>query len=287
VSQPPTLDSTTSTRSSVPDARGVHLRPPGQVSTRELMLRWRESGDRWARDALVDRFAPMARRLARRYVTSNEPLEDLVQVASIGLLAAINRFDPDRGTPFAGFAIPTILGELRRHFRDIGWAVHVPRGPQEMALRIDQAARDLATRTGRSPGVSQIAQYLEVDIEQVLAGLEAGGAHFAMSLDAPASAADGEDKEPLHASLGGVDDGYALVEITASLAAAIPRLPYLERQALTLRLREGLKQAEIAEQLGCSQMQVSRLLRRAHARLRGLTDPDITQWGANDRASVL
>jgi RNA polymerase sigma-B factor len=261
------LDSRPITQPPAPDARGVHLRPPGQVSTRELVLRWRECGDRWARDALVDRFGPMTRRLARRYVTSAEPLEDLVQVASVGLLAAVNRFDPDLGIPFPAFAIPTILGELRRYFRDVGWAVHVPRGPQEMALRVDQASRDLAVRTGRAPNVSELAQYLEVDTEQVLAGLEAGNAHFARSLDAPASASDSDDSEPLLATVGS----------TASLAAAMMRLPYLERRALTLRLRSDLKQTEIAEQLDCSQMQVSRLLRRANARLRELTDPDTVQ----------
>jgi RNA polymerase sigma-B factor len=273
VSRPATLDSRPSTQFPSPDARDVHLRPPGQVSTRELILRWRECGEGWARDALVDRFGPMTRRLARRYVTSAEPFEDLVQVASVGLLAAINRFDPDRGIPFPAFAIPTILGELRRYFRDVGWSVHVPRGPQEMALRVDQASRDLAARTGRAPSVSELAQYLEVDTEQVLVGLEAGTAHFATSLDAPISAADGEDKEPLHATVGSVEEGYALVETTASLAAAMTRLPYLERQAMTLRLRSDLKQTEIAAHLGCSQMQVSRLLRRANARLRELTDP--------------
>jgi RNA polymerase sigma-B factor len=258
--------------------RDVRLRRAEHVPTHVLALRWRECGDRWARDALVDRFRPLARRLARRYVTSAEPLEDLVQVASLGLLAAVNRFDPNQGTPFTAFAIPTILGELKRYFRDVGWSAHVPRGAQEMALRVDQASRDLAAHTGRAPNVGELAQYLEVDTEQVLAGLEAGSAHFAISLDAPVATPDAEDREPLHAHVGEVEDGYALVEMTASLAAAMPRLPYLERQALTMRLRDNLKQTEIAEQLGCSQMQVSRLLRRAGTRLRQLTDADTTQW---------
>jgi RNA polymerase sigma-B factor len=240
-----------------------------------LALRWREYGDRWARDALVDRFRPLARRLARRYVTSAEPLEDLVQVASVGLVAAVNRFDPNRGTAFPAFAIPTILGELKRYFRDVGWSAHVPRGTQEMALRVDQASRDLAAHTGRAPNVSELAQYLEVDTEQVLAGLEAGSAHFATSLDAPAATLDAEDREPLHAYVGEVEDGYALVELTASLAAAMSRLPYLERRALALRLSDNLKQTEIAERLGCSQMQVSRLLRRATTRLGEMLDPPV------------
>jgi RNA polymerase sigma-B factor len=241
-----------------------------------LAWRWRECGDRWARDALIDRFRPLARRLARRYVTSAEPLEDLVQVASVGLVAAVDRFDPDRGTAFTAFAIPTILGELKRYFRDVGWSAHVPRGAQEMALRVDQASRDLTAHTGRTPNVGQLAQYLELDTEQVLAGLEAGSAHFATSLDAPVATPDTEDREPLHTYVGALEDGYALVEMTASLAAAMPRLPYLERRALTMRLGDNLKQTEIAERLGCSQMQVSRLLRRAATRLRELTEPDTT-----------
>jgi RNA polymerase sigma-B factor len=246
-----------------------------------LTTRWYERGDRWARDALIDRFRPLARRLARRYATGAEPLEDLMQVASVGLVAAVNRFDPNRGIPFPAFAIPTILGELKRYFRDAGWSAHVPRGAQEMALRVDQASQDLAAHTGHAPNVSELAQYLEIDPEQVLAGLEAGGAHFAMSLDAPVATSDPEDREPLHASVGEVEDGYALVEMTASLAAAMPRLPYLERRALIMRLGDNLKQTEIADRLGCSQMQVSRLLRRACTRLRELTDPD-TRERADD-----
>jgi RNA polymerase sigma-B factor len=243
-----------------------------RIPTHDLALQWHEYGDRWARDALIDRFRPLARSLARRYATSAEPLEDLTQVASVGLVAAVNRFDPTRGTTFTAFAIPTILGELKRHFRDAGWAVHVPRGAQEMALRIDHASRELAASTGRAPDIGALAEYLEVDTEEVLAGLEAASAHFATSLDAPAAAFDVDEREPLHAYVGEVDDGYALVEMTASLASAMPRLPYLERRALSMRLRDNLKQIEIAHQLGCSQMQVSRLLRRAVGGLRELTD---------------
>jgi RNA polymerase sigma-B factor len=256
--------------------RDLRLRRPEQVPTEALALRWRDYGDRWARDALIDRYRPLARRLARRYLSSAEPFEDLVQVASVGLVAAVERFDPHRGTPFTGFAIPTILGELKRYFRDTGWSAHVPRGAQEAALRVEDASQQLAARTGRAPNVGELAQYLELDTEQVLAGLEAGSAHFAVSLDAPVATPDTDDHEPLHAHVGELDDGYALVEMTASLAAALPRLPYLERQALILRLRDNLKQTEIAEQLNCSQMQVSRLLRRGCTRLSELTDLDVT-----------
>ena len=248
--------------------RDIRLCRVDQIPTQALAWRWRECGDRWARDALIDRFRPLARRLARRYVTSAEPLDDLVQVASVGLVAAVNRFDPSRGTAFTAFAIPTILGELKRYFRDAGWSAHVPRGAQEMALRVGQASRDLAADTGRAPNVGDLAQYLEVDTEEVLAGLEAGSAHFAMSLDAPSAGPDTENREPFHAYVGTVEDGYAVVELNASLAAAMPRLPYLERRALSMRLERDIKQSEIGAQLGCSQMQVSRLLGRATTRLR-------------------
>jgi RNA polymerase sigma-B factor len=254
----------------------VRVRQAETMPTSVLTLRWREHGDRWARDALFDRFLPLAYRLARRYDSRNEPFEDLAQVASIGLLGAIDRFDPDRGVTFPAFAIPTILGELKRYFRNSGWSVHVPRGPQELALRIEQASKRLGARTGHSPSVNEIAQYLELDAEDVIAGLDAGSAHYALSLDAPAAGPDVERPEPLVATVGELDDGYGLVELSASLAAAMTRLPYLERRALTMRLRDDLTQSQIAERLDCSQMQVSRLLRRAVHRLRELTDPAIS-----------
>jgi RNA polymerase sigma-B factor len=253
----------------------VRPRRAENLTTNDLALRWRERDDRWARDALFERYRPLARKLARRYSSSNEPFEDLAQVASVGLLGAIDRFDPRRGVTFTAFAVPTILGELKRYFRNAGWSVHVPRGAQEMALRVEQVSRQLAARTGHSPSVDEIAQYLEVDAEDVLAALEAGSAHYAISLDAPAAGPDPEQPEPLAACVGEIDHGYGLVEMSASLATAMTRLPYLERQALTMRLRENIRQSEIAERLGCSQMQVSRLLRRAGEKLRELTDPDM------------
>jgi RNA polymerase sigma-B factor len=244
---------------------------PDRVSA--LALRWRQHGDRGAREELFEQFRPLARRLAGRYSNPHEPLEDLVQVAYVGLLGAVDRFDPRRGVRFPSFAIPTILGELKRYFRNTGWSAHVPRGAQEMALRVDRAARRLAADTGRAPNVEQLAQYLEVDVEDVIGGLDAGSAHYSISLDAPAPGGDAEEPQSLGDGLGNRDEGYGLVEAKLSLAAAMTRLPLLERRALTLRLDEELKQAEIAQRLGCSQMHVSRLLRRAQARLVELTDP--------------
>jgi len=246
-----------------------------------LVARWREDMDEQARDELFQRFLPLARRLASRYTNPHEPMEDLAQVASVGLLGAIDRFDPDRGVRFPAFAIPTILGELKRYFRNTGWSAHVPRGAQEMALRVDRAVREITARTGRHPSVGEISEYLELSPEDVLTGLDAGTAHYSVSLDAPVSAADPDEPDTLGDNLGHVDERYGLVETTISLSASVSRLPYLERKALSLRLEQGMKQTEIARELGCSQMQVSRLLRRAAAKLRDMTDPDLD--GASGR----
>jgi RNA polymerase sigma-B factor len=247
-----------------------------RAGTDILVRRCRDDHDHAARDELFARYAPLARRLAGRYHRNRyEPLEDLVQVASVGLLAAIDRFDPDRGMPFEAFAIPTILGELKRHFRNTGWSVHVPRGAQELALRIDTAVQQITSQTGRQPHVHELAKYLAVNPEEVLAGLETATAHYAVSLDAPVARADGEQVETLGDGIGVTDDGYRLIETAAGLSAAAKHLPYLERRALALRLGHNLKQSEIAQELDCSQMQVSRLLRRAGARLRELTDPSV------------
>ncbi len=237
------------------------------VDTDVLVARWQNEADPEARDILFERFAPMARRLARRYHNPHEPFDDLFQVACLGLVAAINRFDSSRGTSFPSYAIPTILGELKRHFRNTGWAVHVPRGAQEMAMRVELASREIFERSGRDPTIAEMAEYLEVSPEAVLEGLEAGTGHYASSLDAPVGAADPEEATHLIDTIGRTDDAYGVVEASASLAEAVKRLPYVERQALTLRLSRAMKQMDIARELGCSQMQVSRLLRRAGQRL--------------------
>jgi RNA polymerase sigma-B factor len=234
------------------------------------------AGRRAARDELVRRNLPLARRLAARYRNPHEPYDDLVQVASLGLLKAVDRFDPEFGRPFSSFATPTILGELRRHFRDTGWSAHVPRGAQELALRVQKVAGELTDRHGRSPTVTEIARELEVELEPVLQALEASRAHYATSMDAPTNASEADDSEPLtlHDQTGVPDTGYSLVETSTSLAAGIARLPFIEREAITLRLQDDLTQSEIAERLGCSQMQVSRLLRRAAHRLAPAVDGD-------------
>jgi RNA polymerase sigma-B factor len=271
------------TRSS-PDVR----RPANLVSDNaELMVRCHDGADPEAREELFTRFLPLARKLASRYSNPHEPIEDLVQVASIGLLGAIDRFDPERGVRFPAFAIPTILGELKRYFRNTGWTAHVPRGAQELALRVDRAARQIEARSGHHPSVAELGQFLEIPLEDVLVGLDAGTAHYAVSLDAPLSIGEDEDQlDTLGDSLGDVDESYGLVETSLSLSAALGHLPHLERQALTLRLEHDMKQTEIARELGCSQMQVSRLLRRAATRLREMTDPALDGDGEGDAPSA-
>ena len=239
-------------------------------ATNELLRRWHADADRAARDALVERFMPVGRRLANRYRSAHEPIDDLIQVAAVGLLGAIDRFDPDREIPFLSFAIPTILGELKRYFRDTGWSVHVPRGPQEMALQVARAADQMTARSGRQPRVRELAEYLELSPEEVVAALDAGHAHHATSLEAPLASGGADEPQTLIETIGHTEDGYGLVETAASLSVAITRLPYLERRALQMRLQHDLRQQDIAAQLGCSQMQVSRLLRRAAAHLREL-----------------
>jgi RNA polymerase sigma-B factor len=243
-----------------------------QPDGRELFRRWRDDGDRAAREQLVVRHLSLARKLATRYGRTQEPFEDLFQVASLGLLKAIDRFDPDRGIAFTSFAVPTILGELKRHFRDKGWAVHLPRGLQELVLRIQDADAKLGSNSRRSPTVDEIAEYLNLETEQVLEGLEAIAAHHATSMDQPIEAGQDEGTSTPHDTVGSDDEGYALVDTSASLAAAVRQLRRADREVLALRFRDDLKQSEIAEKIGVSQMQVSRILRRATDQLRETVD---------------
>ena len=255
---------------------------------RELFERAHQ-GDAGAREKLVDQYLALARRLARRYHRSSEPFDDLVQVANLGLLKAIDRFDPSRGVAFTSFAVPTILGELKRHFRDTGWAVHVPRALHERALRVDTTQRLLEGRLGRSPDVHEIATELGLDLEDVLDAMQASGAYEALSIDAPGHSDEG-DHDGLVDSLGQEDSGIELAEERATVAATIRRLPIRDRQVLELRFGRDMTQTEIAKRIGVSQMQVSRIIRRALDRLREMADeadPDASPsaLGAHRRAS--
>ncbi|MGI8713246.1 MAG: SigB/SigF/SigG family RNA polymerase sigma factor [Solirubrobacteraceae bacterium] len=222
-----------------------------------------------ARDTLIERFLPLARKLARRYAGSNEPYEDLVQVASLGLVKAVERFDPGRGFAFTSFAVPTIVGELKRYFRDTAWALHVDRSAQERARKIAEGRREVSSRQGRSPTVPELAQYLECSEEEVLDGLQTAEAYDTVSLDAPRGG-EGEAEKRLD-TLGGDDDRLGMVDEQATVFAAAQNLPERERQILYLRFGEDLTQTEIAERVGVSQMQVSRLLRKSVRRLQELT----------------
>ncbi len=232
-----------------------------------MFLRCQRDGDAAARAELVERFLPLARRLARRYEQASEPLDDLVQVASLALLKAIDRFDPERGDAFSSYAAPTILGELKRHFRDSSWALHVPRGMQERVLAVNAAVDALSRGLGRSPTAKEIAEHLELPVEEVLEALEAGAAYSTTSIDSPRSASD-EEQSTIAETLGETDGRLDLVEDSATVYRGLRALPERERSIIYLRFAEGLTQAEIAERIGISQMHVSRLIRRAIQRVR-------------------
>jgi RNA polymerase sigma-B factor len=238
-----------------------------------LFDRWQNGKDRSARDELVERFLPLARKLARRYSGAREPFEDLLQVASLGLVKAVDRFDSSRGTAFSSFAVPTILGELKRYFRDLGWAVHVPRGAQERAVKVEEAQQTLSARSGHAPTVTEIAEYLEFSIEDVLDALETSRAHHAASLDAPYDDGEGESGTVVDA-FGEEDPDLRLAADRLTVGVAARQLSDRERWVLELRFVHDLTQTQIAERIGVSQMQVSRILRRSIAQLSELTELD-------------
>jgi RNA polymerase sigma-B factor len=249
--------------------------PTPKDDPRQLFLRWQQQGDHAAREALVQRFMPLTRSLARRYGRSSEPFEDLLQVASLGLLKALDRFNPERGYPFQSFAVPTILGEMRRYFRDSGWAVHMPRGTQERALKVRDAQEHLTSERGRAPTVNQLAEYLECDVEEIVDALQATQAYESLSLDAPRP--DASDGVMTYGdTMGHEDERYELVELDATLTAVLQHIPVREREILHMRFVEDLTQTEIAARVGISQMQVSRLLRRSLEQLRTLTQAEQT-----------
>jgi RNA polymerase sigma-B factor len=220
---------------------------------RLLFARLRRHGRAEDRERLVRRYLPLAHSLAARYRGSEEPFEDLLQVAYVGLLNAVDRFDPARGTAFSSFAVPTILGELRRHFRDRTWAVRVPRDGQELYLRIERARDTLAVALGRQPTTAELAAHLGATEEQVLHALHLDGAYRADPLDVPAP---------------DIDDGFERAEERAVLATLLPVLTPLEAAVVHLRFHEDLTQERIAQRVGVTQMTVSRVLRRSIARLR-------------------
>ena len=254
----------------VPRGRDTQLGVGGHADAHSLFVAWQRDGDQRARERLVERYMPLARRLARRYVRGTEPMDDLLQVATIGLVNAVDRFDVSRERPFPAFAVPTILGEMRRYFRDAGWALHVPRTAKERALEVREAAAELHARDGRSPTASQLAEYLELEIDDVLDAMAAMDAHETSSLDAPRPSDDGPGVSYAD-SLGEEDERFDLIECDATLCAALGELKPRDRSILRMRYVEELTQAEIARRIGVSQMHVSRLLRRSVEKLQLLT----------------
>jgi RNA polymerase sigma-B factor len=231
-----------------------------------LLVRYHREGDLAAREELVQRLLPLARDLALRYTYTNEPFEDLLQVASLGLIKAIDRFAPARGTKFTSYAAPTILGELKRHFRDKGWALHVPRRLQERTHAVSRETEVLSKALGRSPKVREVAAGIGCSVEDVLEAQEAAANYEAASLDSP-TARDDDEAVPLVDMMGGDDSAYELVERRDAIASTWKALPDEERKVLELRFTSDLTQREIGNRMGCSQMHVSRLLRRALNRL--------------------
>jgi RNA polymerase sigma-B factor len=239
----------------------------GLAQEDELLRRFAETRDPALREELVNRFLPLARSLAMRYAGGAEPTDDLVQVASVGLMGALERFDPSRGVPFAAFAGPTILGELRRHFRDRVWTLRVPRGLQERIRDVEDSITSLASVLERSPTVGEIAERLEIREDEVLEAMEASDARRTMSLDQP-TASDDIGDSVIGDRVGDQDPGFELVEERSAINAGARVLNDLEREVLRLRFVEDLTQSKIAEEVGYSQMHVSRILRRALDRVR-------------------
>ena len=244
-----------------------HAKPkPDRPATdeTELLQRYAETGDPALKEELVRRFLPLARSLALRYRGSSEDIDDLIQVASLGLVKALDGFDLERGRSFIAYAAPTILGELRRHFRDRVWDVRLPRALQERTMAVHTAAAELSDELGRTPTVSQIAERLDLDDEEVSEALQADEARRTLSLEVPRSREDAEAATVIE-TLGQTDPGYDAVE--AQLAAEDAQLDERERRVVELRFEEDLTQYEIGRHLGVSQMQVSRIMRRALRKL--------------------
>jgi RNA polymerase sigma-B factor len=240
--------------------------------TRELFieLQGAPEGDprrQRARDSLVEQHLPLVEHLARRFRNRGEPYDDLVQVATIGLIKSVDRFDLGRGVEFSTYATPTIVGEIKRHFRDKGWAVRVPRRLQELRLSLASATSELSQKQGRSPTVSELAAHMKITDEEVLEGLESANAYSTLSLDAGDSGS-GDEPMPVADTLGSEDEGLEGVEYRESLKPMLEQLPPREKKILMLRFFKNMTQSEIAEEIGISQMHVSRLLARTLAQLR-------------------
>jgi RNA polymerase sigma-B factor len=252
--------------------------PDRRHEENRLFRAYREHGDVTAREALTERFLPLARSLARRYVRGTEPLEDLEQVASLALVKAIDGFDADRGTAFSSYAVPSIIGAIKRHYRDSGWSVRPPRELQELALRVARLNDELSAATGSPPTAAQIAEHAGVDVEDVLEAREAHRALHTESLDQPRRTGDGESGALID-TIGARDGEIRRAFDRVALEALLTTLDDREREVVRLYYQEELTQAEIGRRLGYSQMHISRLLRRAVEQLlhaAAAQEPDLT-----------
>jgi RNA polymerase sigma-B factor len=250
-------------------SRGRQSRDRGDRVRRDRVLfqRYRDPHDPVDRDVVVERFLPLARRLAAGYANGSEPFDDLFQAACVGLVRAVDRFDLERHTAFSSYAVPTILGELRRHFRDRTWAIHVPRDLQDLGLKAERMAEELSARAGRPPTIRELARALDADEEAVLDALEALGAYRPTSLESTRAGDEGTE-ETLVESLGDHDAGFDRVDERGLIDQLLRCLPPREREVLRLRFEEDLTQREIGHRVGVSQMQVSRMLRDSVTRVR-------------------
>lgn len=256
----------------------TEISPPGPAERLadedELLRRFAKTRDPAVMEEIVRRFLPLARSLALRYRGGTEQIEDLVQVANLGLVQAIERFDPDRGAAFRSFAAPTILGELKRHFRDRVWNLRLPRGLQERILKLESAATELTGKLERPPTVRELADKLGVDEIEVLEAFDAVQTRRTLSFDQPVTVVGSPDEGTVGEQVGHEDPHFEGVEDRAAVEASLPGLTEREVTALKLRFVDELTQSQIAERIGCSQVHVSRILRGALQRLRQNADPD-------------
>ena len=239
--------------------------PSSQSDDRELLRRYHAEGDRSARELLVQRHLPLVRALARRYAGRGESLEDIEQVGAIGLIKAIDRYELSRDVALTTYATPNVVGEIKRHFRDKGWAIRIPRDLQELNAKMSSTIERLTAKLGHSPSIAEIADELQTTPEQVLEAMEAGSAYAPVSLSAGPS---GEGELDPMETIGTEDTNFERTEQRASLEPALELLPDREREILRMRFEDGLTQTQIAEQVGVSQMHVSRLIRKSLARMR-------------------
>jgi RNA polymerase sigma-B factor len=257
------------------------------ADNQQLFERLRRDHNGRARDELVSRFLPLARRLAARYHGAGESFDDLLQVASLGLVKAVDRFDHTRGVAFTTFAVPTISGVLKRHFRDNSWAVHVPRGTRDRALKVHATIKEISEHTGERPPSDELAERLSMSERQVDDALGALGAFDAISLDGPVYAGSEPDIQTRGDTVGAVDGQYQLAEDRATLSQAFKQIPNRDRRVLQMRFIEDRTQSDIAARIGVSQMQVSRILGRALERLRHAIDGSEHQLSRRRRTSAL